>query len=130
MSTEGLPTSPWPSHVPHQCPPSDAIPPDGEVFRLVEAIPATAEDMKCAMEQGTFPRKDSCLRAALSCSRTPDYLEDLRASVPRLKAHLIAVATLDHTHGLIKQTGAEGHHSLWLFAGVLPTAHQLFGAHP
>ena len=130
MSTDGLSTSSWPSHVPLHCPPSDAVAPDGSVFRLVATLPATAADMKSALEEGRFVKQDPCLRAALSCSRTPEYLNDLRGSVPRLKNQLIAVASLDHTHGVIKQTGPVGHHSLWLFAGVLPLAHQLFGPHP
>lgn len=130
MSKDGLAGVDWPKHVPAHCPPPDAVPPSGFVYRLVETIPATAEDMKSAYENGSFPRKDPCLRAALSCSCSPEYLEDLRRSVPRLKQRRVAVASLDHTHGVMKQTGAVGHHSLWLFGTVLPGAHLLFGAFP
>lgn len=119
----------WPTHLPLQCPPSDAVAPAGPIYRLVESFPATPDDMKSALELGTFKGKDQCLRASLSCSTGPEYLEDLRGSVPRLKNQKIAVALLDHTHGVIKQTGHEDHYSLWLLGAVLVNAHALFGAH-
>ena len=116
----------WPSHVPVGCPPPDAADLSGTVFMLVATDPPTPRDMVCAMERHSFRNKPPCLRAALSCARDAEHLRELRQGVPRLAKHLVARAALTTEHGKIKQTGRQGHYSMWLRARYLGTVHSLF----
>lgn len=82
------------------------------------------------MDRGTHKNSDPCERAALSCARDIEHLKELRQSVPRLKRHLIGAAKLESRHGKIKQTGRQGHYSLWLRAKYLTVGHTLFEVRP
>ena len=116
----------WPAHFPPCCPPTDAAPLSGIVYMLVATNPPTATDTECAMDRGTHKNGDPCLRASLSCARDANHLTELRKAVTRLKGHMVAAASLDATHGKIKQTGRPGHFSMWLRARILKVAHTLF----
>jgi len=122
--------SDWPSHFPADCPPDDANALDGNVYMLVETDPPTPKDTECAMDRGSHPNKPSCVRAALSCARSRDHLEELQREVPRLRRHVVAVAALGPEHGKIKQTGREDHYSMWMRAKYLHIGHTLFKVHP
>ncbi len=115
----------WPPHVPASCPPPDAADVAGEVALLVATDPPSPTDMECAIDRGSFKGQDECLRAAISCARERGHLLQLRSNSKRLRNHHVAVADLAPRHGKIARTGGPGHFSLWLRAGVLPTAHTL-----
>lgn len=118
-------TSEWPEHFPACCPPDVAPDVSGEVFRLVMADPPSETDTKSYLELGKGGKGRECLRAGLSCAKTREHLEELRA-LPTLKGCKIAAATLTPDHGKMMQTGAAGHHTLWLRASVLPEARAMF----
>ncbi len=117
----------WPEHFPRGCPPTDALDLEHRVYYLVATSVPTAKDMECAIERNTHVGRPECLRASLSCGLDAAHVEEMR-KYPRLKRHLLAYADLKPEHGKIKQTGAPGHHSMWLRAVVLPTAHTLSSA--
>ena len=93
---------------------------------LVASSTPTTKDMECAIDRGTHVNKPLCWRAALSCGLDSEHVKELRASVTRLRDHLVAKATLAAEHGKIMQTGKPGHHSLWLRAACLAVAHTMF----
>lgn len=97
---------------------------------LVKTEPPTANDMECAMDRGTHTSKPPCWRAALSCARSRDHLEELRQGLAHFRSRVVAVAVLGPEHGKIKQTGRDGHYSVWLRARYLHIGHTLFKVHP
>lgn len=82
------------------------------------------------MDRDTHKKGAPCLRASLSCAREEMHLQELREGVPRLRNHLIGAAELQPEHGKIKQTGRQGHYSMWLRAQWLKIGHTLFEVHP
>lgn len=116
----------WPVHFPPGCPPADAADLSGVIYMLVETNPPTERDMKCASDRGSFRNKPECLRASLSCARDVEHLKEVCANSPRLANHHVASATFQPQHGKIKQTGAPGHHSMWLRAKYLAIGHTMF----
>ena len=130
MSMAGQVNGGWSATLPAHCPPADASAPLGDVYRLLSSIPPSPDDMKTPAELDKFKNQDECLRSSLSCAIDLQHIEDLRGSTPRFKEYKVAVASLDGSHGVIKQTGRPGHYSLWLFAAVLAQANTLFKAHP
>ena len=120
----------WPAHFPADCPPQDADALSGMVYMLVATDPPTARDMECAMDRGSYKNDSPCLRAALSCARSRNHLEELRERFPRLRKHAIGAAPLAPEHGKIKQTRGHGHYSMWLRAKHLRVGHTLFQVDP
>jgi len=115
----------WPANYPPSCPPEDAAPTGGDVYRFVGNDPPKPDDMRSWLELGLGKGRD-CQRAALSCSLTREHLEEVRRAVPTRRSDRIARATLSVEHGKLAQTGALGHHSLWLRHRFHSSIHRLF----
>ncbi|CAN5901330.1 hypothetical protein BH11MYX4_BH11MYX4_01930 [soil metagenome] len=115
----------WPDHYPHSCPPADAAPVSGDVYRLVENDPPTTADMQSYFVLNLASGQD-CKRCSLSCYRNVDDANQLRDSVPKFRGHKIAQAALGPGHGRIDATGKNGHRSLWVAKAHVPTIHVLF----
>lgn len=116
----------WPEHFPSECPPIDASKFDGDIYYLVATAPPTPADFRCALELNKFKSHPLCIRASLSCAVTYEEIKGRRANGPLLRNHSIAKATLDESHGVIKQTYSPGHYSMWLTPTTLSTAHEIF----
>jgi hypothetical protein len=122
--------SEWPAHFPACCPPVRAQDARGTVYLLVANDPPAPQDFLSAKERGAFKSFEECRRSSLSCGITLDYIIELRDSVSRLGEHHVASATLTAADGKIEQTGAPGHHSLWLRLMALQNAPSVFKVLP
>lgn len=110
----------YPPDWPDNCPPADAEPAKGAVFRIVAADPPNADDLKSYRELGVPARGSECRQRAVSVFQTHDQAcHRLRLS-PRLGA-AIARAELNATHGAVKLTSARsGHIAWWSVAALTP----------
>ena len=64
---------------------------------------------------------------ALGVLRRLEDVAAARKAVPFFRRCLVAKATLDTSHGRIKQTGSHRHHfSFWIEAAHIGTIHQQF----
>ena len=129
---ERVPEPEWPEHLPPRCPPDDAMPLDGIVYRFVTGAPVTPQDMKSHAQDEKAEGAEPCVRAGLSVFRDLAHVQFLLGT-PRWLEHRIASAALSPEHGKIKQTGkarAKKHHTMWLRRSVIGTAHTLFEVLP
>ena len=104
----------WAAYLPDKCPPDDAQPAVGQVFRLVDGTPSV-KDFRSHYELNpdqTWP--DLCLACGLSVFTDAADAEKIRARFPALRTRSIAHATLDGTVGVIKPTGKRSHRTWWL----------------
>ena len=96
------------------------------MIRFVKSSPPTAEDMKTWADDGKLG-DDACMACALSVLRRDEDVVAARKAVPFFRRCLVAKATLDGSHGRIKQTGSHSYHySLWVEAAHIGTIHQQF----
>jgi hypothetical protein len=131
-SPEVAPEPEWPAHFPLDCPPGDAVPLNGVVYRFVGGAAVTPDDMKSHTERGIAEGADPSDRAGLSVFLDLVHARFLLAT-PRWSASRIASADLSPEHGQIKQTGkakVKKHHTMWLRRHVVVTAHELFSVLP
>ena len=111
---------PWPAHLPNDCPPDDAEPAAGQVFRLVDGKPSE-DDFKSHYELD--PERawtDLCLACGLSVFADVTDADKARNRFPALRSRAIAHATLDGTIGVMKPTGKRSHRTWWLPGGCQP----------
>lgn len=121
----------WPAHIQSipQCPPSDALPASGTLYRRRDDGLSRKERYDNE-GKGHKLKKDICQCAALSC------YDDLTLLREILKVHEgwsdggIVQAKLAHEHGLIKKTNGPGHYSLWLNAQTHAQYAELFRSVP
>lgn len=111
--------SAFPDNWPPGCPPADAEPAAGPVYRLVKNIPPLAEDFKTHHEIGKMPKAPACLRAGLSVFRTRDDAIHQSKLHPFL-GNKIASAELCPEHGKVKLTRGTmpSHTTWWPYLGV------------
>lgn len=109
----------FPADWPENCPPNDAVDADGIVFRIVKAKPVTADDMASHHETGKLLKAPACLRCGLSVFREIQETLHQRQLFPKL-GNLIAIATLQATHGKTKLTDGKQptHTTWWPFEGI------------
>ena len=115
--------SPEDSPVPGDCPPEDAIPACGTVFRCCKSDPPAESGMRTNDETGRLPDAPPCLRRALSVFRTrQDAVHQLRL-FRRWRRKLVAQADLEERHGRTKQTSGRQptHTSWWPSPGLNPS---------
>jgi len=86
------------------CPPRDAVDANGDVFRIVNHDPPTADDFVTNFESGTFPNRLACLRCGLSVHRILADAIHTKTRYPKLGSR-IAKGTLTKEFGKTKQTG-------------------------
>ena len=99
----------WPAN----CPPLDAEPADGEVYRIVRNNPMQTIDAATHRETGRLPKATACLRCGLSVfSELRDVLHQ-RELFPKL-GDFIAIANLAKKDGKMKLTqGRFPSHLTW-----------------
>lgn len=112
-------------HVPQSdCPPPDAGPAEGDVFRCCKVNPPAPGDLETHEESGRLPAADPCLRRALSVFRTQQDAEHQLRLFRRWKQRFVAKATLRAEHGRALATRGQQptHTSWWPSAGLDPRA--------
>ena len=109
VSPPNWPPPDWPP----ECPPSDALPAKGEVFRAVKRNPLDRRDFRTHAERDAAPNAPPCLRCGLSVYRTLDDVLHHIALLPSL-GKVVARADLAPDHGLTKPTpGSQPTHTTW-----------------
>ena len=105
----------WFEELPEQCPPSDAINPNGNVYyRLVETFPPACKDFwshRKAWPEKVF-KVDECRAKSVSIF---DHVDECRklTKLPLHKDKYIVQLALISSDGVLKQTGRKSHHSWW-----------------
>ena len=117
----------WPHFYPKNCPPPEAEPASGKVYRLVRNNPPQAEDFRTLFEENPkrFKNRADVRNCGLSVHTELQDSEQLKKAmrmVPRFKNNQIAEGELNPTLGLIKHTPSEyeSHHSWWVPIGAEP----------
>lgn len=119
----------WPSHIQSvpQCPPPDAVPASGILYRRQDDGLSRKERYEKA---GRKLKKDKCQCAALSCYDDLTLLKEILTVHEAWSNCEIVQAKLDHEHGLMKKTNGPGHYSLWLNAQSHARYIELFQSAP
>ncbi len=114
----------WPSHFPHNCPPKNAKPASGDVFRLVKKNrPVDNDFLSQAKRQ---PDKDfkekQCQACGLSVYRDINDIRKMRNRVRPMRKRKIAKGTLSSNLGRILDTPSyeKTHMTWWVPVGVSP----------
>ncbi len=109
----------FPDDWPQGCPPDDAEPADGVVYRLVKNKPPTESDFLSHHETGRLPNAPACLRCGLSVFRDLADAVHQRRLLPRLGRY-VARGELEDTHGKTRLTSGQQptHTTWWPFVGV------------
>lgn len=103
----------FPDDWPQGCPPADAEPAAGLVYRLVKNAPVLATDFRTHAELGKLPKAPPCLRVGLSVFRSRDDAIHQAALLPFLGDKL-ASGELQPVHGRTKLTaGRMPSHTTW-----------------
>ena len=118
----------WPHFYPENCPPAEAEPASGKVYRLVRNDPAQEEDFKTPFEENPsrFNNKPDIENCGLSVQTDIRGIAQLKKEmkmVPRFKNSQIAEGELNPTLGLIQHTPSrkyKSHHSWWVPIGAEP----------
>lgn len=105
----------WFEPLPDQCPPGDAIEPDGVYYRLTDGSTAVCKDFWS--HRKIWPTKkfhtSECIAMSISVFTDPGPLIALKKIPLHAKKSVVAVK-LVHEAGKIKQTGSNPlHHSWW-----------------
>ena len=103
----------FPIDWPNECPPNDAVPAEGTVYRLVKNNPCEQNDFRSHRELGKLPNADPCLRCGLSVFRDIADAKHQHCAYPKL-GNFIARANVNATHGRTKLTqGQQPSHTTW-----------------
>lgn len=113
----------WPAFFPPGCPPSDAVPAEGTVFRLIAG--QAAQEVDAQPHRLRFPEKkyrDECQACGLSVYREAEDLQRLKRRVPAHAEKLIARIALEPGMGFLQPTprkaAPDSHHTWWVPDGL------------
>lgn len=96
------------------CPPPDAEPANGRVFRCAKSNPPVARDMLTHHETGRVPAADPCLRQALSVFTDLQDAQHQARLFPGWRRRCVLFADLEPAHGKVKPTkGQQPSHTSW-----------------
>lgn len=125
------PTVRWPDHIQSvpQCPPPDAAPTSGTLYRRRDDGLSRKERYE---KEGRAHKlkKDKCQCAALSCYDDLTLLKEILNVHEEWSDSIIVYAKLTHEHGVMKKTNGPGHYSLWLNAQSHARYQDLFRSEP
>jgi hypothetical protein len=109
----------FPSDWPAACPPDDAEPAEGAVYRIVNSQPPEEADFVTHFESGKLPKAPACLRCGLSVFRDKRDAIHQRLLLPKL-GKWIATAELIPQLGMTKRTSGTQptHTTWWAYEGV------------
>lgn len=115
----------WPDFFPPcDCPPHDAQPATGCVYRILSGEEPAPGDFRSHREM--FPEQkfdDECDACGLSVYAEAADAVRMRRRIPRLRKGTIAIGTLKAVLGKIKYTSKgnrDSHHTWWLTPGIEP----------
>ena len=113
----------WPDYYPENCPPKEAEPASGTVYRLVRHNPPQAKDFLSTWEEfpGRFP-EPTIKNSGVSVYTDPQDIERLKKRIRQLKDRKTAEGELNPTLGLIQRTAGKekSHHTWWIPIGSEP----------
>ncbi len=113
----------WPDYYPENCPPGDAEPASGTVYRLVRHNPPQAEDFLSTWEEfpGRFPEPNIRI-CGTSVYTDPQDIERLKKRVRHLRDRKTAKGEISRQHGMILKTKAveKTHTTWWIPIGTKP----------
>lgn len=116
----------WPDYFPNDCPPQDAQPATGDVYRLVKQNPPESKDFIPLREKKTsedFGEKE-CQACGLSVLGSAEDALRMRKRARGMEKRLIAKGTLNLCLGKIKHTPSsrygKSHHTWWVPTEVEP----------
>ena len=104
----------WPKLWPEDCPPKDALPANGVLYRGVASNPPTPDDFRSQDELGAFKNAPQCLRLGVSLLTTLDDALHYLELFPRAK--FIARSKFQPVCGRIKPKATRefpSHHTWW-----------------
>lgn len=132
MSAVPAPAAVWPDYFPAECPPADAAPAVGTLYRFTKKQTPDAKDVTCHWNRFEQHREEwardgrQCQACGLSVYLTVETARQKRAMIPALrKAHVHRV-TLVTADGKLKNTPSVGdpeHHTWW----AQSTIHDVLG---
>lgn len=107
------------AHFPAVCPPTDAEPAAGIVYRIVRSDPPGPDDFLSHHEAGLLPKADACLRCGLSVFRVRTDGVHQRNLYPRL-GEFLAEGSLTPADGQTRLTAGRmpTHTTWWVYDGV------------
>lgn len=113
----------WPGFYPENCPPAEAQPASGTVYRLVKHDPPQSEDFLSTWEEfpGRFPVPTIRISGASVYTDSQD-IDRLKKRIPQLNNRKTAKGELNPTLGLIQRTEAveKSHVTWWIPIGAEP----------
>ncbi len=118
----------WPDYYPEDCPPEDAKPTSGIVYRLVKQDPVQQEEFIPLIIENSKrfenkPNAQICIGCGISvCKGMQDILK-LQRSSGKMRKRQIAEGELNSTLGVIKHTPSRNyktHHTWWVDPNAKP----------
>lgn len=114
----------WPHFYPVNCPPEEAKPASGKVYRLVQHNPAQAKDFQTPWEEypGRF-EEPTTINCGVSVHTDLQDSERLKNVVRKFKNRQIAEGELNPTLGMIQHTPSsrfKSHYTWWIPIGAEP----------
>ena len=109
----------WPNFYPENCPPAEAEPAFGTVYRLVQHDPALAEDFRSTWEEcpGRF-EEPTIINSGVSIYTDPQDIERLKNRYKKkFSKYKMAEGELNPTLGVIQHTPSslgKSHHTWWV----------------
>lgn len=105
----------WAEDLPVNCPPNDAIEPDGPYYRLADTYPPANEDFLSHFS--LFPKRNytgrECKAKSLSVFSTMEACENARKATPVLRKKLTIRITLSPGCGVVKPESPPDDHFFW-----------------
>lgn len=108
----------WPEHYPEKCPPDNAVPPSGSLFRFINKTNPKKKDFLSYYElkpEGDWGTK-ACVSRGLSVYASEIDCAVAAATIPALKKKQLAKAFLPKNSGVIASTPSKNtnnHKTLW-----------------
>lgn len=103
----------WRDHLPDGCPPDDALPAHGLVYRLVNKINFDSKDFLSRREEKPDGEWDvsECVAGGVSIYTELHGIKRLQEMVPAMRRKKITKGILDAKHGKMKNTPSQTHSS-------------------
>lgn len=109
----------WPEHFDESCPPRDAVPAEGNFYRLVKKSEISENDVRSGWEKNPsrylgLDSEAQCTNMGLSVFGEIEDIEYVRKSCGGMKNRSIALGPIDGA-GQMKHTpsGGKSHHTWW-----------------
>jgi len=111
-------------HLPEDCPPEEAQPANGTVYRMLKGNTPTPDDFLSFRELKPGKAYPSdCIASGLSVYTELAGIRQLQRRVPRFREATVGQGKLDPVHGTIKGTPSQlhaSHHTWWLAQEAQP----------